>query len=199
MILKLILCAVIGYLIGSVSTGVLLSRFLGGDVREIGSKNAGASNMLRVYGLRPGLVTFGGDCLKGVIAVALGSLLYGHHGAMTAGLFTVIGHNWPLYFGFRGGKGVASSAAVFVLTFPEFGIPAALVCVAVIYFTRFISLGSIAMNMLFALLVCIFKPFWPYGVWALVLAVMGIARHHANIERLLKGTERKIGEKEKAE
>lgn len=192
-----LLCAIVGYLIGSVSTGVLLSRFLGGDVREAGSKNAGASNMLRVYGLRPGICTFIGDCLKAVIAVLLGWLFAGHNGLMLCGLFAVIGHNWPVFFGFRGGKGVASTGALIVLAFPAFGIPAALVCLLIIALTRYISLGSLSMNLLFALLVYIFKPIWPYGVWALLLAGMSCVRHRTNIHRLINGTERKLGEHEK--
>lgn len=197
MMIQYLLSAVIAYLLGSISTGILYSKhFLGRDVRTAGSNNSGASNMLRVHGLKPGIITFVGDCIKAIIAIAAGKLLGGHNGAVIAGLFVVLGHNWPVFFSFQGGKGIACCSAVFILCYPVWGIIAVICCLLTIYITRFISLGSLVMTAAFALLVVIFEPLWPYGAWSIVLMLLAFYRHRGNIERLIHGTERKIGQKE---
>lgn len=198
MIVKYLLCAVIAYLLGSFSTGILVASKLGHDIRSEGSKNTGASNALRVLGLKGGAIVFLGDFLKAAIAVLIGRFLLDLHGAMIAGLCVVLGHNWPVFFGFKGGKGIACSAAVVLLTFWWQGLAGILICLAVIYFTRYISLGSMTMLAVFFILVTLTAPFWPYGIWALALLGLGVWRHHANIERLKNGTENKIGQKAKA-
>ena len=197
MMIQYLLSAVIAYLLGSISTGILYSKhFLGRDVRTAGSNNSGASNMLRVHGLKPGTITFVGDCIKAIIAIAAGKLLGGHNGAVIAGLFVVLGHNWPVFFSFQGGKGIACCSAVFILCYPVWGIIAVICCLLTIYITRFISLGSLVMTAVFALLVVIFEPLWPYGAWSIVLMLLAFYRHRGNIERLIHGTDRKIGHKE---
>lgn len=195
--LKLLLCAVIGYLLGSISTGILLASKEGHDIRAEGSHNTGASNALRILGLKGGALTFAGDFLKAALAVLLGRALAGLEGGMVAGLFVVLGHNWPVFFGFQGGKGIACSTAVLLLLFPWQGLIACTLCLLVVYFTRYISLGSLTMLVVFALLLLITQPFWPQGVWALVLLALGVYRHRANLERLKNGTENKIGQKAK--
>lgn len=197
-VLKYFLCAVIAYLLGSFSTGILVASKLGHDIRSEGSKNTGASNALRVLGLKGGAIVFLGDFIKAAIAVLIGRWLLDLHGAMLAGLCVVLGHNWPVFFGFKGGKGIACSAAVVLLTFWWQGLAGILICLAVIYFTRYISLGSMTMLAVFFILVTLTAPFWPYGIWALALLGLGVWRHHANIERLKNGTENKIGQKAKA-
>lgn len=197
MMLQYLLSAVIAYLLGSISTGILYSKyFLGKDVRTAGSNNSGASNMLRVHGLKPGIITFVGDCAKAIIAIVIGKLLCGQGGAVIAGLFVVLGHNWPVFFSFQGGKGIACCSAVFILCYPAWGIIAVICCLLTIYFTRYISLGSLVMTAVFALLVTIFEPFWPIGAWSIVLMLLAFYRHRTNIDRLIHGTERKIGQKE---
>ena len=199
MLINFLLPAVIGYLLGSISTGILYSRhFLGKDVRTSGSKNAGASNMLRVHGVKSGVITFAGDCIKAIIAVVAGKLLGGQAGGMIAGLFAVIGHNWPVYFSFKGGKGIACCSAVFILCYPIWGIISAVIAILTIWIWRFISLGSLVMTAVYALLLLFFEGVWPVGIWALILMALAFCRHRGNISRLLHGTERKIGEKEKA-
>lgn len=197
MLLQYLLCAVIGYLLGSIATGILYSRHLGKDVRTAGSNNAGASNMLRVHGLGPGIITFVGDCAKAIIAIVIGRLIAGLEGSMIAGLFAVLGHNWPVFFSFQGGKGIACCSAVFILCYPLWGIIAVVAGVVTILITRFISLGSLVMTAVFALFTVIFEPFWPAGVWGIVLMLLAFYRHRGNIQRLLNGTERKIGERER--
>ncbi len=197
MIIKYILCAVIAYLIGSISTGVLLSKPKGQDIRTQGSKNSGATNALRVMGLKIGLLTFIGDCVKAIIAVLLGKWIGGEYGALLAGLFVVLGHNWPVFFNFKGGKGISCSCAVMVILFPLQGLIACAICALIIYLTKYVSLGSMAMLTVFALMLLFIKPFFPYGIWAILIAALGIYRHKANIGRLLSGTENKTTFKKK--
>lgn len=198
MMLKYLLCALAAYLLGSFSTGILVATKQGHDIRTEGSKNTGASNALRVLGLKGGALVFLGDFIKASIAVAIGHWLLGLNGAMVGGLFVVLGHNWPVFFGFKGGKGIACSAAILLFTFWWQGLIAIAICLAVIYITRYISLGSLTMLSVFFLLVSITAGIWPFGVWAFVLAALGFWRHRSNLERLKNGTENKIGQKAKA-
>ena len=196
MIFKYILCAAIAYLLGSISTGILVSKNSGHNLREEGSHNTGASNALRVLGLKGGALTFAGDFLKAFIAVMAGKAIAGMNGGMIAGLFVILGHNWPVFFQFKGVKGVGCSAAVITL-FPIQGVIAAAVCIAVIAIWRYISLGSMTMLTVFAILIIATQPFWPAGVWSLALLALCVYRHRSNIERLKNGTENKIGQKAK--
>lgn len=198
-VLMLVCCAA-AYLLGSVSFGLIVSRMANGpDLRKVGSGNTGASNVQRTMGWKYGLITFAGDSLKGVIACWLAWLLTGDHMAsLAAGLFAVIGHNWPVYYGFRGGKGVACSCGVLLYCFP---VPA-LICfaltIALIAATRYISLGSMFLLSSYALLVSLtYQGEWKIYVilWTVVMAAICIARHHANIQRLIHGTENKLGKK----
>ncbi len=194
---KYLLCALIAYLLGSISTGILLSRPTGHNLRKEGSGNTGASNALRVLGLKYGALVFLGDSCKAALAVLIGRWIAGQEGAMLAGLFVVLGHNWPVFFGFQGGKGIACSVAVLLLTFFWQGAAAGLICLAVIYFTKYISLGSMTMLLVFFLLILFTQPLWPTAAWALLLLILGVYRHRGNIQRLRNGTENKIGRKTK--
>lgn len=199
-ILKVILVAVAAYLLGSFSTGLTVSKmFKGPNLREVGSKNTGASNVLRTMGLKSGLMTFIGDCLKSVLACLIGRWLLGQYGAMLGGLFVILGHNWPVFFQFKGGKGVASSCGVMLVCFP---IPA-LICypltIALIAATKYISLGSMTMLTLYAILVSVCFSGGDLVIigWAILLAALCILRHQTNIKRLIAGTESKLGQKVK--
>lgn len=197
MIGKLLLCAVIGYLLGSFSTGILVSRKAGHDIRSEGSRNTGASNALRILGLKGGALTFLGDFLKAALAVVAGLLIAGKFGGMAAGLGAVLGHNWPVFFRFQGGKGIACSSAVLLILFPWQGAVAAVLCLLVIYFTRYISVGSLTLLTVFFLLLVFSMGVWPYGAWAFVLMALGYYRHIPNLKRLKDGCENKIGQKAK--
>ncbi len=190
--LKLLLCVPIGYLLGCISTGILLTRRQGVDIRAVGSKNTGASNVLRVLGLKLGLITFLGDFLKTVAAIALGLWLAGREGGMLAALFAVVGHNWPVFYQFKGGKGVACSCAVLLVLFPWQGAVAIAACVGVIALTRYISLGSLTMLTVYSVLIVLTVNVWPVGAWSALLLALSVLRHKANIQRLLSGTENKI-------
>ena len=167
-ILLSLLIAGIAYLLGCFSTGITISRLQGVDIRSKGSKNTGASNVLRVLGLKSGLITFVGDFLKATLACLAGHLIlpgttFGvvNYGVMLGGLFAVLGHNWPVFYGFKGGKGVACSAAVVFFVSPLWGIIAIVVCLAVIAITRYISLGSMTLMFLYMIMMCIAN----WGQW----------------------------------
>ncbi len=203
-VLAYVITGVIAYLLGSISTGILVSKKNHGpNLREVGSKNTGASNVLRTMGLKHGLATFIGDCGKAAVACLIGRWLlapYGAslYGAMLAGLLVILGHNWPVFFGFKGGKGVASSCGVMLVCFP---IPA-LICFAftlgLIYLSKYISLGSMSMLTLYAILVSFQNPGdWKIITWSVMLALLCILRHRGNISRLLAGTENRLGDKKK--
>ncbi len=186
--------AVAGYLLGSISTGLLVAQTSPNvDLRKEGSKSTGATNVLRVLGKKPAAITFVGDFLKVLLAMVIGSLLDKQYGAMIGGLAGVIGHNWPVYYQFKGGKGVASSVAVMLYVFPVYGLIALLFFFLLVLLTKYISLGSMAMLALFAVLVII--PNWGNWLicaWAVALAALCIFRHRANIGRLIRGTENKL-------
>ena len=189
---------IIAYCLGSISTGILVSRFgHGPDLRKVGSGNTGATNVQRTMGWKYGLITFFFDAVKGILSCFIAEAVTGSHmAALLAGLFCVIGHNWPVFFRFRGGKGVATTGGVMLYCFP---VPA-LICIAltvtVIALFRYISVGS----MLLVISFFIFSFFFSNTstciiVWALILMVMCVARHHANIGRLIHGTENKLGKR----
>ena len=144
MILKYILCAVAAYLLGSISTGVLLSRRLfHDDVRKHGSGGTGATNMLRTYRLKAALLTFAGDAAKAALAVLLGRYLAGFEGGCVAAVFAIVGHMWPLYFGFRGGKGIACTVGAIAVLYPILLVPLVILWGVPVLCSRCISLGSI--------------------------------------------------------
>ena len=197
--LNYIIIAVIAYLLGSISFGMIVAKLKGGpNLREVGSKNTGATNVLRVMGVKTGLIVFVLDILKALIACIIGRVWMGLNGAMVAGLAVVIGHNWPCFFQFKGGKGVASTLAVMLMTFPIPAVICYIVAVALILTTRYVSLGSITLAALFALLVIATNwGNWLVIVWVLIISGLLIWRHHANIDRLLKGNENKLSFKKK--
>lgn len=198
-ILYYILLAVGAYLCGSISTGILVSKIMHGpNLREVGSKNTGASNVLRTMGVPAAAITFVGDILKALLPAVIGRWLFGLNGAMIGGLFAILGHNWPIFFQFKGGKGVSSTCAVMLVCFWWQAIICYVIAITTIATTRFISLGSMLLVSVYAILVICTNPGnWLAIVWVLILAGLCIWRHHANIGRLLKGTEAKIGQKVK--
>lgn len=203
-ILLTIVTAVAAYLLGCISTGTIVSRREGVNIRNEGSHNTGASNVLRVLGLKDGLITFVGDFAKAALACLIGNLLvpsaFGIEGMgrIVAALFVVIGHNWPVFYHFQGGKGVACSTAVVLLIHFWCGLPSILLCVLVIALTRYISLGSMTMLLTYMVLIWIFCfGQWALCIFATVLFIMCVYRHRTNIQRLLNGTENKIGRRVK--
>lgn len=142
---KLVLTLIIGYLLGSISTGVIVSRVFGHkDIRSEGSGNSGTTNMLRVMGKKYALLTFAGDLFKGIAAVLIGKAWLGTQAGEIVGAFgAILGHNFPLYFGFKGGKGIATSFGCLLVVFPVQTLCAFGVFLLLVAATRYVSAGSL--------------------------------------------------------
>ena len=204
-IVSVIAMAVAAYLIGSVNSSILISRIVSGDdIRKSGSGNAGATNMLRTMGKKYAVITLIIDILKGVIAVLAArwakSIGMPDGADYIAGVCVVLGHNFPVFFGFKGGKGVATSLGVLLALDWKMGIVVLVFALAIMAATRYVSLGSILAAVLFAALEITMmianRSFDAVRfVCVMILAVLLIARHHANIGRLFKGTENRLGSK----
>lgn len=211
-----LLCVIIGYLFGLIQTGYIYGKINKIDIRKHGSGNAGTTNALRTLGWKAGVITFVGDCLKCVLAVLLVRLIFSDSShvellAIYAGLGAVLGHNFPFYLNFKGGKGIASTAGLILAVNPLMFLIIAVVFIGIVWFTQYVSLGSLVIMVLFVIQVVIYgqldglpdlttgELYEFYGV-AVLLAVLAFWRHRANIKRLLSGTEnktdiRKIGKK----
>ena len=191
-----VVIAAVAYLLGSINFAVIVSqRRHHDDIRNHGSKNAGTTNMMRTYGNVSAALTLGGDMAKGIVACIIGGLLMGQEGAAVAALFCVLGHVFPIFFEFRGGKGVAVAAATILYINPVVFLLVVLVFVGVVWFTKYLSLGSIIAAAIYP--VFLFSFTLPaYRGWVNILAVMVsaviIILHHANIARLWNGTEHKF-------
>jgi glycerol-3-phosphate acyltransferase PlsY len=180
--------------------GLLLGKIKGLDLRQYGSGRTGAANTLRTLGLRASLLVFLGDLSKGLIAVLLARLLLQSPGVeVLAALCAVAGHNWPVYIGFRGGRGVATSMGALIPMSPPLAGVGTVIFVLVIGLSRYISLGSIlasaAIPILFLPLVFLGRSPWEYLLYSLVAATLIVAQHRDNISRLRAGTERRLGDK----
>lgn len=195
-IVKLILTGVIGYLLGSANTSLIVGKFYGMDVRKHGSGNAGATNTLRTLGKTAAALVGIGDVLKGVIACLMGQLITGDaSGLMLGGMGAIAGHNWPLYFGFKGGKGIFTSFAVALMMDWKIGLILLGIFVILVAVTRYVSLGSVAGSALFPVFGLIFNKGTQFVFFAFILAALAVYRHRGNIERLVRGTEAKLGSK----
>ena len=204
MAIAIIVVAVISYLIGSINFAVLLSKKMAGfDVRTKGSGNAGSTNMLRSVGKKAAALTLVFDILKGVIAIFIAWLigkipdLDASVLVQIAGIFSIIGHTFPIFYGFKGGKGVATSLGVLLVTNWNIGLVCLLFALFLMAVTRWVSLGSIAAAVLFPILV-IFMPSTAYIAegnyiaFSIILALIVIFNHRENVKRLLQGKENKL-------
>ena len=204
MVIAIIIVAIIAYLIGSINFAVVLSKKMAGfDVRTKGSGNAGSTNMLRSVGKKAAALTLVFDILKGVIAIFIAWLIGKIPGldasilVQVAGIFAIIGHTFPVFYGFKGGKGVATSLGVLLVTNWSIGIVCLVFALVLMVLTRWVSLGSIAAAVLFPMLV-IFMPSSAYiaegnyVAFAIILALIVIFNHRENVKRLLQGKENKL-------
>ncbi len=187
-----------GYLLGSVSFSILMAKWLKNiDIRQHGSGNAGATNTLRVLGKGPALAVFLLDIAKGIIAVLIG--WWAGDGEdwipVLCGLAAILGHNWPIFFRFRGGKGIATTiGAVAMLMFWP-ALAAGILGILTIAFTRYVSLGSLVFAVLLPISTAVFGAQLPYIWGAAAVCVLAVWRHRKNIVKLLNGTENKLGGK----
>lgn len=221
MIWQLIVIAMIGYLIGSVNLSIILSKLMGkGDIREHGSGNAGTTNTLRVLGKGPAALVLIFDICKAVIAILLAKGIFAisgvqmfttvgeivtyntvyEIGVLLAALGAILGHNYPIYYGFKGGKGIATSLGALLMIEWQIGLVCLVFALILMISSRMVSLGSICAAILYPVLVWImgnafgttFKARMIYTIFAVLVAALAIYRHRANITRLLNGTENKL-------
>lgn len=221
MIWQLIVIAMVGYLIGSVNLSIILSKLMGkGDIREQGSGNAGTTNTLRVLGKGPAALVLIFDICKAVIAILLAKGIFAisgvqmfttageivsyntiyELGVLLAALGAILGHNYPIYYGFKGGKGIATSLGALLMIEWQIGLVCLVFALILMISSRMVSLGSICAAILYPVLVWImgnafgttFKARMIYTIFAVLVAALAIYRHRANITRLLNGTENKL-------
>lgn len=210
-----LICVAIGYLFGLFQTGYIYGMIKHMDIRKHGSGNAGTTNALRTLGWKAGVITFIGDCLKCVLAVALVRFIFADSShvellAIYVGFGAVLGHNFPFYLNFKGGKGIASTAGLILAVNPLMFMIVAIVFVGIVWFTQYVSLGSLVIMVLFVIQVVIHGQMGGFGLTkgelyefyaiVIVLAALAFWRHRENIKRLATGTEnktdlRKIGKK----
>ena len=210
-----IIIAVVAYLIGSVNFSIIISKKMAGfDVREKGSGNAGTTNMLRSVGKKAAAITLICDILKGVISIGL-AIIIGNIAkninrellVQIAGIAVVIGHTFPIYFGFKGGKGVATSLGVLLMSNWQIGLICLVFAIILMALTRMVSLGSCAAAVLFPVLTLFINQHYTvltegkngatYLVYSIILAVIVLYNHRSNIKRILNGTENKLSFKKK--
>ncbi len=204
-----IVMGIVAYLIGSINFSVIISKkFAGFDLREKGSGNAGSTNVLRTVGKKAALITLILDILKGIVAIVLAFLMGKYVKDIDnpslliqiAGILVIIGHTFPIFFGFRGGKGIATSLGVLLITNWQIGVICLTFALVLIVLTRMVSVGSIAAAILFPVLTLyIGKEFFivpgetmSYLIFSIILAVIVIFNHRANIKRIADGTENRI-------
>ncbi|GAV25441.1 acyl-phosphate glycerol 3-phosphate acyltransferase [Carboxydothermus islandicus] len=194
----IILAALLAYILGSVPFGYLTSKYLWGvDITKKGSGNIGATNVYRNLGPYPGAITALGDVGKGMLAVYIGSLLAGERGALVASFFVVIGHAYSIFLKFHGGKIVATTFGVLIMTSIKVTVVVFFIWLTVMLISRYVSLGSIVCGLSIPLIMLLFGLDWSYVYLGIFLAVMIFYRHRDNIKRLLSGTENKIGTRKK--
>ena len=201
-----ILVAVIAYAIGSVNFSIILSKKIAGfDVREKGSGNAGTTNMLRSVGKGAAALTLVLDILKGIVAILIAKYLIGNivEGinvailVQIAGFFVVLGHTFPMFFGFKGGKGVATALGVLLMSNPLIGVICLVFALAVMALTRMVSLGSIMAAVLFPVLTIFITENYiangyNYIIFGIAMGVLVIFNHRSNLKRIYNGTENRL-------
>lgn len=204
-----IIIAVIAYLIGSINFSIILSKRMAGfDIREKGSGNAGTTNMLRAVGKKAAVITLICDILKGVvsilIAVLAGKIVKNLDNALLvqlAGIFVIIGHTFPIFFKFKGGKGIATSLGVLLMINWQIGLICLIFALVLMALTKMVSVGSIAAAILFPILVAFIdqnyivptsNSNWSYLVFSIIVSLLVIFNHRANVQRILNGTENRL-------
>ena len=195
-----ILVIVVSYLLGSVSFSVLLAKLLKGiDIRQYGSGNAGATNTLRVLGKGPAITVLLLDVVKGIAAVWLGTWVggWGTWVAVICGIAAIIGHNWPIYFHFRGGKGIATTIGVMATLCFWPALIAGIIAILSIIITRYVSLGSLIFVVLTPVILLLTDFTQPVLWTSITIALFAFWRHRSNIVKIFEGRENKIGSKAK--
>ena len=193
MAIRYIISIVLGYLFGNVESAFLVGKAKKIDVRHEGSGNLGAANTFRILGTKAGLLVFVGDCVKAALAALVGLWIAGHNGAVIGGFGAILGHNWPVFLNFKGGKGIAATFGMTLVLAPAIAGILVIVFLAVVAVSRVMSLGSMIGVCLLPILVAVFMPGdMVFLAASIVMAVMALYRHRENIKRLINKSENKI-------
>lgn len=193
--------ALIAYLLGGINMSIVISKYIRHeDIRSYGSGNAGATNVLRTYGVKSAVAVSVGDFLKGVLAVLIGGWIgsswlgepFRGNCFLIAGFFVVLGHVYPLFFRFKGGKGVMTTGAVFCVLHPLSYLIAISVFIITVVLTRYVSLGSILAGITLVICTVIFLATPQSIIFAVLVVSLAVFKHAGNIKKLLRGTENKI-------
>ena len=197
MIFKYILSAVIGYLLGNISSGYLVSKAYGlRDIRKHGSGNSGTTNVLRTLGWLPSVLTLVGDCLKGYVACLIGRALGGDLGMLIGGLCAILGHDFPALLGFKGGKGIATSLGLIIAINPWLALAELIVQIIAVAITRTMSIASLITTLAFPVLVVFMergRANYPLFIgFAIAASALSLFGHRSNIDRLVKGKENRL-------
>ena len=193
--LGFLVITIVPYFLGSLNFAIIISKYIyHEDIRTFGSGNAGMTNMLRTYGKLPAAATLLGDAMKAVISILLGRLVWGVIGAYAAGLACMIGHIWPVFYKFKGGKGVVVTAVIVLMTNWKVGLVLILMFVLLVASTKFISLGSVMCSLVYPLILSRMNRTDPQiiMVFAMAVTVIVVLKHRSNIKRLIEGKENKI-------
>lgn len=202
-VLCVLVCAISAYLLGSLNFAIIISgKQYRQDIRQFGSKNAGMTNMMRTYGKKAAGLTLLGDALKAVVSCLIGYAILGQWGAYLAGLFCIIGHMFPVYYHFKGGKGVVTAAITVLMCNPIVFAILFLIFVLIVLFTKYISLGSVMCMLLYPVVLDRIDRSTllnenppsgsPYVIFAVLIMLLVVVKHWENIKRLLSGTENKF-------
>jgi len=195
--IKYVLIALLGYALGNISVGIIIARLYGvEDIRKLGSGNAGSTNVLRNLGWVPSVLTLVGDCLKALIAALIGKAVAGEVGLLIGGVFAMVGHDFPIVFKFKGGKGIAAALGMILMVNPWLGVGLTAVVVLVAGVTGYVSLGSVIVCFLYPISIAIIKRGNPhyaqYLIFSILPALLTLFQHRKNIQRLIKGEENKL-------
>lgn len=193
-----LILGICSYLIGSIPFSYLIPKWIGKiDIRTMGSGNTGTTNVVRTLGMKVGVLAFIGDFLKGIIPALIGLLWLGELGGIIGGSMAVIGHCYPVWLKFKGGKGVATSAGILIVLMPDICILLLIGQFIIIALTKYMSLASLLSAVLLPILAFIFSKSDQMVLFSIALALFVIFRHRSNLFRLIKGTESKLVAKKK--
>lgn len=197
---KLIIVSIISYMLGNISVSFLIAKYASGiDIRKHGSGNAGATNVLRTLGAKAAAPAFLGDALKGFLAVLIGKFIGGEDGQIFAGIFVVLGHNWPILLNFKGGKGIATTIGVMIAINPYIVAAIVPIGIIIIIISRYVSLASITGMIIFPIAMLYTNQPIKQVLFSFLLSIMALYRHSSNIKKLIEGKESKLGQKSKVE
>lgn len=190
-------CVMVGYLFGCINFAYIIGKTREKiDIRDYGSGNLGATNAIRVMGIKLGGLTLVGDFAKAVLAMVVMTQIYPNEvAAIYTGFGVILGHNWPVFLGFKGGKGIASTLGILMYIHPVICGCMILLMILIMKISKYMSLASIIMNIVASITVLLVIPNKEVGCVFAIIAVLGVYRHRPNIVRLMNGTENKLGEK----